>query len=105
MRRGPEAYNRPVGAAHDDPPVTPTTVDSLLRAVARVESQPVITGGVVLGDNYELLERLGGGGMGVVYRARDRRLGRDVAVKVLRTVERGSVDHLRRLFEREARAT
>src|SRR5512134_3085556 len=105
LRREVEVYSRPV-AATDDPPVTPTTVDSLLRAVARVESQPVIAGGQVIGDNYELVERLGGGGMGVVYRARDRRLGRDVAVKVLRTAERGAADHhLRRLFEREARAT
>src|SRR5262245_45208115 len=43
--------------------------------------------------------------MGIVFRARDRRLGRDVAVKLLRA-ETGEVgDHLRRLFEREARAT
>src|SRR5262249_23691143 len=50
-----------------------------------------------------LVDRIGGGGMGIVFRARDRRLGRDVAVKVLRTC--GRDDHLRRLFEREARAT
>jgi hypothetical protein len=83
----------------------PTTMDELVRAVARIDAPPALAPGQVLDETYELIERLGGGGMGVVYRARDHRLGRDVAVKVLRKTG-GAVDSdLRRLFEREARAT
>ncbi|MCI0413803.1 protein kinase, partial [bacterium] len=54
-------------------------------------------------DQYEILSPLGAGGMGEVYRARDTRLGRDVAIKVL--PERLAVDSeaLGR-FEREAKA-
>jgi serine/threonine protein kinase/Flp pilus assembly protein TadD len=51
---------------------------------------------------YEIIERIGAGGMGEVWRARDRRLQRDVAVKVLLGTVHGD-DALPR-FEREARA-
>jgi len=53
---------------------------------------------------YEIQTLLGSGGMGVVYRARDSRLHRDVAVKVLPDAFVGDKDRLRR-FEQEARAT
>ena len=52
-------------------------------------------------DSYEVLDRLGAGGMGEVYRARDTRLGRTVAIKVLRS---GSDPELLRRLDREARA-
>jgi len=53
---------------------------------------------------YELLGLIGAGGMGEVYRARDTRLGRDVAIKVLPGEFAADPERLRR-FEREAKAT
>ncbi len=52
---------------------------------------------------YEILSALGSGGMGEVYRARDPRLGRDVAIKVLPADVASNPDRLAR-FEREARS-
>ena len=52
---------------------------------------------------YEVLAPLGSGGMGEVYRARDTRLGREVAIKVL-PAERMADEGRRRRFVQEARA-
>jgi serine/threonine protein kinase/Tol biopolymer transport system component len=52
---------------------------------------------------FEILSRLGGGGMGEVYRARDTRLDRTVAIKIL-PEHLGQHPDLRQRFEREARA-
>ena len=61
-----------------------------------------LTPGSRLGP-YEILAPIGAGGMGEVYRARDPRLGRDVAIKVLPASFSADADRLRR-FEQEARA-
>src|SRR5713101_3715348 len=61
-----------------------------------------LSAGTRLGP-YEILSPLGAGGMGEVYRARDPRLGREVAVKVLPASFSQDPDRLRR-FEQEARA-
>ena len=61
-----------------------------------------LTSGAKLGP-YEIQSPLGAGGMGEVYRARDPRLGREVALKVLPEEVSLDKDWLSR-FEREARS-
>ncbi len=74
---------------------------------AALDTQPAGPAGApltgrVLGS-YEILSPLGAGGMGEVYLARDQRLERSVAIKVLPNGHRVDSDRVRR-FEREARA-
>ena len=91
-------------------------VESLLAAHERADGfldrapMPVVRGGfapaplapgVRLGV-FEITGTLGAGGMGEVYRARDTRLGRDVAIKLLPSVLAGDPDRRARL-ERESR--
>jgi Tol biopolymer transport system component/predicted Ser/Thr protein kinase len=63
---------------------------------------PMVVIGQPIGP-YEVVEKLGEGGMGVVYRARDSRLNRDVALKCLST-DAPSDPELRRRFLQEAQA-
>jgi eukaryotic-like serine/threonine-protein kinase len=85
-------------------------VETLLSASNEVRSSflesstlhVTLTPGTKLGD-YEVQKLLGSGGMGEVYRARDLRLRRDVAIKVLPSFLSSDKERLRR-FEQEAQA-
>src|SRR5262245_32378033 len=78
----------------------------VLRALPRgrpaLEERMGLSSGQRLGG-FEVLGPLGSGGMGEVYRARDTRLGREVALKVLPESLAADKDRLAR-FEQEARA-
>ena len=53
--------------------------------------------------HYRIVDKLGEGGMGAVYRAEDTRLGREIAIKVM-PAELAADAERRRRFEQEARA-
>jgi serine/threonine protein kinase/tetratricopeptide (TPR) repeat protein len=83
-------YRRPQGDLPASPPgqaalVGSVTVPDQLATSASAEAQPCATASVTPASppGFELIEEIGHGGMGVVYRARDTALDRDVAVKVL----------------------
>src|ERR1700726_1669800 len=61
---------------------------------------PILTGGRL--GPYEILSAIGAGGMGEVYQARDTKLGRDVAIKVLPEAFAHDPERLSR-FQREAK--
>src|SRR5262245_45243371 len=64
-----------------------------------MENQPSLSGQRI--GSYQIGPLIGAGGMGEVYRARDIRLNRDVAIKVLLPAVAGDADRLAR-FSREA---
>ena len=64
--------------------------------------EAALTGAINGGSRYQLLNEVGHGGIGVVYRGRDTHLGRELAVKVLRETYRDDANARQRLIE-EAR--
>lgn len=58
---------------------------------------------IIIGNRYELIEKIGSGGMAVVYKARCRLLNRFVAIKMLRPEYNDDIEFLKR-FETEAQA-
>ena len=78
------------------------TGDASVGGLEPLASKGLLHPGETFGD-YEILVELGRGGMGAVYKARNRTLGRVVALKVLLPYRRESPDTLER-FLREARS-
>lgn len=104
LRREVEELLRCDGATWDF--IEDKAVNVLARQLGPPSAQSVpvvLLAGQQLGA-YQILALLGKGGMGEVYRARDTRLAREVAIKVLPADYAHDADRLRR-FEQEARAT
>jgi serine/threonine protein kinase len=85
-----------------NPPSNPDIAPDITRDPAPSLAASTLSPGTRFGA-YEIIERLGAGGMGEVYRARDTRLEREVAIKTL-SLERCSEPESLARFEQEARS-
>src|SRR6202158_5714031 len=102
LRRAPFAAWAPPASAAMARPKSASTAGMIARGdKIRVRDSMMLTAGARLGP-YEILAPLGAGGMGEVYKAKDTRLDRLVAVKVLPQHLSASPE-IRQRFEREAK--
>lgn len=111
LELAPEKRSRFLDLACGSDPTLRSEVQSLLSADEQARSSflkspplspSALTTGLKLGE-YEIVSQIGSGGMGVVYRATDLRLGRDVAIKVLSAHLSSDPNRLLR-FEQEAKS-
>lgn len=63
----------------------------------------MLKSGMVIGDRYEILGKIGAGGMSIVYKGKDQKLNRNVAIKVLKSEYREDANFVRK-FREEAQA-
>jgi eukaryotic-like serine/threonine-protein kinase len=92
---------------YDDTPPAPATCPRDQTRLVRFEELLETTGDAMLGrtldGRFTILARLGAGSMGTVYRARQHAMGRDVAIKILRS-DKAVDEQAKGRFLREARA-
>src|SRR5512136_584259 len=87
------------GAAGKDGFIETPAIEMAAKEMAKDEPTASLSGEAFL--HYRIVEKIGAGGMGEVYRARDERLKRNVAIKVLPDVFTNDPERLAR-FDREA---
>jgi len=101
LHREPEKEAN-VSAGEGAPPDPHARVSAAVAA-ADDSSSSDLTAGQLFAGRFEIVEVIGSGGMGTVYRAHDRELGEEIAIKVIRPQLLAADDTLRERFKSEIR--